>query len=180
MSRTEVLFSKASYYSTLQQLLKSNLCAFLGLTFFKVLCKRHTKLLLPSHTTYDQASLFRQKLHRGWSERKDIFQGRLGKQAHTLHHVLSCEYLVYFLLPLISKRQIPSSLLTFYVSFHCTAIYIIHNTCPSDKHQEVRKGRGKNSSCKEDLIQGCSQRVLRYQKIAHKETLNRFISCTKS
>ena len=60
-------------------------------------------------------------------------------------HVLPFEHPIHFLLPLISKRQIPSSLLTFYISSHCTAIYIIHHTCPSDKHhQEVRKGRGGN------------------------------------
>lgn len=150
------MFLKASYCSTLQQLLKSNVRAFLGLTSFKVLCKSTQSYSLPSHATDDQASLYRQELHHGWSDRKDVFQGILGKQAHTSHHVLPCEYLVYFLLPLISKRQIPSSLLTFYISSHCTAIYIIHNTCPSDKHQEVGKGRGKNSSCKEDLIKGCS------------------------
>ena len=130
-------------------------CLF-GTNLLQSSVQEHTKLFLPSHATYDQASLYRKKLHHGWSERKDIFQGILGKQAHTSHHALPCEYLVYVLLPLISKRQIPSSLLTFYVSSHCTAIYIIHNTCPSDKHQEVRKGRGKNSSYKEDLIEGCS------------------------
>lgn len=128
----------------------------LGTNLLQSSVQEHTKLFLPSHAIYDQASVYRQKLHHGWSEIKDIFQGILGKQAHTSHYVLLCEYPVYFLLPLISKRQIPSSLLTFYISSHCTTIYIIHNIHPSDKQKRLKKGRGKNSSCKEDLIEGCS------------------------
>lgn len=60
MLRTEVLFSKVSCCSTLQQLLKSNLCAFYGLTSFKVLRKStqnysfHPMTLMIRHLSTDK------------------------------------------------------------------------------------------------------------------------------
>lgn len=133
--------------------LKSNLHAFSGLTF-KVLHKStqsysfHPMSLMIRH-------LFTDKSYIKAGLRENTFQSILGKQTHTSHHELvSIQYTFFFHSFLKGRSPLISA--DIYISSHCTAIYIIHNTCPLDKYQKVRKGRRKTEAAKEELIEGCS------------------------
>lgn len=116
----------------------SQICLF-GINSFKVLAR--AKFLFPSHISYDQTSLYRQKLGHGWSEKdkprvywviKHIFQ--------IMYNPLSIQYISFFQSFLKGRSPISDDIFHI-IPFHCYLHYSQHS---SMKYQEMR-GEGKQA-----------------------------------
>lgn len=113
---------------------------FLGLTPSKFL-QEQTKFLLPSYASYDQTSLYRQKLGHGWSEKKKTYFRVYWVIKHILHityYIPSIQYISFFHSFLKGRSPISDDIFHI-IPFHC---YLYYSHDSSMKHQEMR-GEGK-------------------------------------